>query len=220
MCGVETEQRCYESHPPNQLVTQLLRVQITVQTQSLEVSPMSIRLYVGNLPEDVNRQDLETGFTEGGIEAAIKLITDRKTNKCRGFGFVTVNTDEEADQFIEKFNGQTIADIVLKIEKALPRAKSDEESAAGTSTPAPDRERIPGPGPSLGNKSKSGGGGGNSGGGKGKGGGNRSNNNNSNNSGGGTARVAQVDLESIQPDPRWAALEKLKEQLAAQTTSS
>jgi RNA recognition motif-containing protein len=218
MCGVETEQRCYESHPPNQLVTQLLRVQITVQTQSLEVSPMSIRLYVGNLPEDVNRQDLETGFTEGGIEAAIKLITDRKTNKCRGFGFVTVNTDEEADQFIEKFNGQTIADIVLKIEKALPRAKGDEEGAAGTaSTPVPDRERIPGPGPSLGNKAKSGGGG------KGKGGGgNRSNsggNNNSNNSGG-TARVAQVDLESIQPDPRWAALEKLKEQLAAQTTSS
>jgi RNA recognition motif-containing protein len=88
---------------------------------------MSVRLYVGNLPEDVNRQALETAFAEAGSAVSIKLITDRKTNKCRGFGFVTVKTDEEADQFIEKFNGQTVAEISLKIEKALPRAKGEEE---------------------------------------------------------------------------------------------
>ena len=84
---------------------------------------MSIRLYIGNLPEDVTREDLEAVFNPEGGEVlfSAKLITDRKTGKCRGFGFVTVNTDEEADQFIEKFNGVTVKETTLKIEKALPR---------------------------------------------------------------------------------------------------
>lgn len=91
---------------------------------------MSVRLYVGNLPEDVDRQVIEDAFTAAGTTASIKLITDRKTNKCRGFGFVTVATDEEADQFIEKFNGLAVGEITLKIEKALPRTKEDEAGAA------------------------------------------------------------------------------------------
>ena len=51
---------------------------------------MSIRLYVGNLPEDLSRQELEAVFADEGDSLSIKIITDRKTNKCRGFGFVTV----------------------------------------------------------------------------------------------------------------------------------
>lgn len=89
---------------------------------------MSVRLYVGNLPEDVDRQALETAFAEAGSAVSLKLITDRKTNQCRGFGFVTAKTDEEADQFIEKFNGQVVNEITLKIEKALPREKGEAES--------------------------------------------------------------------------------------------
>jgi RNA recognition motif-containing protein len=150
---------------------------------------MSIRLYVGNLPEDVNRQDLETAFAAAGSAVSIKLITDRKTNKCRGFGFVTVKTDEEADQFIEKFNGQTVSEITLKIEKALPRAKGEEEGGAAA------------PAASGGGKKK------------GKGGGHNKGNNGGN-------RVAHADIDSFQPDPRWAsALEQLKEQLAATSSS-
>jgi RNA recognition motif-containing protein len=166
---------------------------------------MSVRLYVGNLPEDVDRQDLETAFAEAGTAAAIKLITDRKTNKCRGFGFVTVKTDEEADEFIAKFNGQTIAEIVLKIEKALPRAKGEEEGAPAAA-PVASAHAAP-------SKAKKTGGGN-------KGGGDRARNNNNNNNAGGN-RAANVDLESVQPDPRWAgALAQLKERLAAQATNS
>ncbi|NJN49771.1 MAG: RNA-binding protein [Alkalinema sp. RL_2_19] len=91
---------------------------------------MSIRLYVGNLPEDVDRQALETAFAEAGNAVSIKLITDRKTNQCRGFGFVTVKTDEEADQFIAQFNGKEVNEITLKIEKALPREKTEEAPVA------------------------------------------------------------------------------------------
>jgi RNA recognition motif-containing protein len=90
---------------------------------------MSIRIYVGNLPKEFERQELETLFAEFDESASTKVITDRKTGKCRGFGFVTVKTDEQADQLIEKFNGQMFKDSELKLEKALPRAKGAEEGA-------------------------------------------------------------------------------------------
>jgi RNA recognition motif-containing protein len=158
---------------------------------------MSVRLYVGNLPEDVDRQVLDDAFTAAGTPATVKLITDRKTNKCRGFGFVTVNTDEEADQFIEKFNGLAIGEISLKIEKALPRAKGEEEDAAAAPVAAPTPAANT-------NKARSGNkGGGNKGGG---GGGKQQQ----------QQRASTGDLDSMQPDPRWAsALEQLKQQLAA-----
>lgn len=87
---------------------------------------MSIRLYVGNLPkENVEKDDLVKFFAEAGENASTKVIKDRKTGKCRGFAFVTVPTDEEADAFIEKYNGQSFMDSELKIEKALPREKAE-----------------------------------------------------------------------------------------------
>jgi RNA recognition motif-containing protein len=149
---------------------------------------MSVRLYVGNLPEELNRQELETVFAEAGDSVSTKLITDRKTNKCRGFAFVTVKTDEEADAFIEKYNGAVVKDSAIKIEKALPRTKEkgDEQGAPETPTVAS--------------------------GGRRKG---------SNNKGAKRTSHSSTDLDSVQPDPRWAQeLEKLKQLLAAQTTNS
>ena len=90
---------------------------------------MSVRLYVGNLPKEVvDKEALVEMFAEEGTQVSTKLIKDRKTGKCRGFAFVTVPTDEAADQFIEKHNGQSFMDSPLKIEKALPRSKGKEES--------------------------------------------------------------------------------------------
>ena len=58
---------------------------------------MSIRLYIGNLPkEEIDRQDLQAVFAAEGDAVTTKLIKDRKTGKCRGFGFLTVNNDEQA----------------------------------------------------------------------------------------------------------------------------
>lgn len=82
---------------------------------------MSVRLYIGNLPEDVDRQALDAFFSEGGEAVSVKLIKDRKTDKCRGFGFLTVETDEQANAYIEKFNGQAFAEITLKVEVAQSR---------------------------------------------------------------------------------------------------
>lgn len=157
---------------------------------------MSIRLYVGNLPEDLSRQELEAVFAEAGDSISIKIITDRKTNKCRGFGFVTVQSEEEADKIIEKFNGQPIKDSALKVERAQPRAKekADDESPV-SETPLPTSNASA----SI----------------RRKGSGNNGNNK--------TRRAAstQTDSDSVQPDPRWAQeLEKLKQMLAAQATNT
>ena len=155
---------------------------------------MSIRLYIGNLPKELERQELDAVFS--GVEdipLTTKIITDRKTGKCRGFGFVTVQTDEHADQIIERFNGITLKESELKIEKALPRSKggSDAEGDEGVGD-------SPNPGNGGGNRNKKG----------------------SNKSKRSTGATTKTEGGSFQPDPRWAnQLEQLKERLAAQTTN-
>lgn len=90
---------------------------------------MSVRVYVGNLPKDIEREQLEAVFAEHSDDiVSVKLVTDRKTGKCRGFGFVTLKTDEQADAIVEKFSDFVLQDSTLKIEKALPRSKGKEES--------------------------------------------------------------------------------------------
>lgn len=167
---------------------------------------MSVRLYVGNLPkEEVDRQELQTIFGDAGDSISTKVIKDRKTGQCRGFAFVTVKTDEQADEIIEKFNGYLFKDSPLKIEKALPRSKNEgEEEQPRPATAAPT--------PRSANTSNSSGGGG---------GGSSSRRNKKNRKATSTSTsTPSGDPDAIQPDPRWASeLAKLKELLAAQTSN-
>lgn len=153
---------------------------------------MSVRLYIGNLPKEVERQELQDFFADAGDSISVKVIVDRKTGKCRGFGFVTVKNDEQADVFIEKYNGNSFKESPLKIEKAQPRAKGKkEEGETGAGSPSP----------SSNNKSNR------------RSNGNRSRQNDSS--------TASSPAAASGPDPRWATeLEKLKEMLAAQATNS
>ncbi len=185
---------------------------------------MSIRLYIGNLPKEVDRKELQDVFAVEGDSVTTKVITDRKTGKCRGFGFVTVKNDEQADEFIEKFNGYMFQDTPLKIEKALPRkkGKGDEEQESGPTsetTEATEATETPEatattpttpPVVSKVAKPTTGGGGGAA----------RSNNK-SKRSTGSNSSTASPDSDSVQPDPRWAGeLEKLKQMLATQASNS
>ena len=160
---------------------------------------MSVRLYIGNLPkEEVDRQELQAVFADAGDSVSTKVIKDRKTGKCRGFGFVTVNDDEQADQIIEKYNGHMFKDIPLKIEKALPRAKGQGEEEAPLES-SPDTNTSS----SIVEKSSR----------RSSGGGNKKPRR-------AAATSTPVDSDSVQPDPRWASeLEKLKQMLAAQATN-
>ncbi len=90
---------------------------------------MSVRLYFGNLPRNLEREEFEAIFTEDNDNlVSVKLISDRKTGKCRGFGFVTAKDDAIADSLVEKYNGFTLQDSVLKVEKAMPRTEKETEA--------------------------------------------------------------------------------------------
>jgi RNA recognition motif-containing protein len=164
---------------------------------------MSIRLYIGNLPkEEIDRQELQAIFAEEGDAVTTKLIKDRKTGKCRGFGFLTVNNDEQADQIIEKYNGLLFKDTPLKLEKALPRTKGEENE---DQAPKPASPVSSHPAPTTANRDSS----------------RREKGAKKSRRGGSTRETATTtDSDAIRPDPRWASeLEKLKQMLAAQTTN-
>jgi len=96
---------------------------------------MSVRLYFGNLPRDLEREAFEAIFAEETENlVSVKLISDRKTGKCRGFGFVTAKTDEVADALVEKYNGFSLQDETIKVEKAMPRDESKETDSAAKSS--------------------------------------------------------------------------------------
>ncbi|MCF4969274.1 MULTISPECIES: RNA recognition motif domain-containing protein [Nostocales] len=163
---------------------------------------MSVRLYIGNLPkEEIDRQELQAVFAAEGDAVTTKLIKDRKTGKCRGFGFLTVNNDEQADQIIEKYNGQLFKETPIKLEKALPRTKGEEGDEQAAPTPAASGNPSPktnkeGSRRDRGSKKSRRGGGGRE------------------------TSTSTSDSDAIRPDPRWASeLEKLKQMLAAQTTN-
>jgi len=167
---------------------------------------MSIRLYVGNLPKEaIEREALQVVFAEANEVVSTKVIKDRKTGKCRGFAFVTVATDEAADEFIEKYNGQSFMDSPLKIEKALPRAKggSDEYGEDGeTSAVSETSVETSTPVAVTAKPSKKA-----SGGGKKQ----RGNRNQST-----VTSSSSSSSEGFQPDPRWAdKLAELKAMLVA-----
>lgn len=193
---------------------------------------MSIRLYVGNLPKELDRLELQEVFAPEGESVTTKVITDRKTGKCRGFGFVTVLTDEQADQVIEKYNGLMFKENPLKIEKALPRSKGksekgeEDQQQQQSSTPSPQlvsasaasaSPSVPAPVPQQQRSAPptQGGGGSSSKSNRRRGDNNKSRRNQS------TTTVPNADSGSVQPDPRWAsALEELKQRLVeAQTTN-
>lgn len=162
---------------------------------------MSIRLYVGNLPKEaIEREALQEIFAEANAVVSTKVIKDRKTGKCRGFAFVTVSTDEAADEFIEKYNGQSFMDSPLKIEKALPRTKDEEKEGGegdGENAIAESEDgvvAVAAPVKTGGAKKAA----------KKRGGRTQ------------TTSSSNGSSEGIQPDPRWAdKLAQLKEMLAA-----
>jgi RNA recognition motif-containing protein len=175
---------------------------------------MSIRLYVGNLPKsDVEREELQTVFADAGDLVSVKVIKDRKTGKCRGFGFVTVETDEQADQIIEKYNGTMFQELPIKIEKALPKAKGqdDEDGEQGETTEPREPSNVPKP--TLSNKN-SGGNASDSTPRRSSGGAKKGGRKDSSKSAASTT-YSSTATNDFQPDPRWAGkLAELKDKLA------
>lgn len=82
---------------------------------------MGRRLYVGNLSFTVTESELSDLFAQAGTIDSVNLITDRGTGRSKGFGFVEMSTDEEAQGAITKFNGQEFQGRQLTVNEARPK---------------------------------------------------------------------------------------------------
>src|SRR2546426_11021218 len=82
---------------------------------------MEKRLYVGNLPFDLSEDQLHELFSAHGQVASTKLITDFNTGRSRGFGFVEMRTEEEAQTAIDKMNKAKVGEREIVVNEARPR---------------------------------------------------------------------------------------------------
>ena len=87
---------------------------------------MGKRLYVGNLPYTVSEQDLIDKFAAIGTVESATLITDRDSGRSKGFGFVEMATDAEAQKAIEEVNGTDYDGRPVTVNEAKPMKKRDD----------------------------------------------------------------------------------------------
>lgn len=82
---------------------------------------MGKKLYVGNLSWGVNDAQLQELFTPYGTVVSAQVIVDRDTGRSKGFGFVEMNTDQEAQAAIAGMHGQTVEGRPLTVNEARPK---------------------------------------------------------------------------------------------------
>jgi cold-inducible RNA-binding protein len=82
---------------------------------------MSAKLFVGNLSNDTSSDELNALFSEVGVVQSCQLITDRDSGRSKGFGFIEMNTKEEAEAAKTRLNGQDLHGRALKVNDAKPR---------------------------------------------------------------------------------------------------
>ena len=92
---------------------------------------MGKKLYVGNLPFSVTEETLRDKFADCGSVDSVKIITDRDTGRSKGFGFVEMSSDDEAQSAIDKFDGQDYEGRPMRVNEARPRENSRPPRGGG-----------------------------------------------------------------------------------------
>lgn len=92
---------------------------------------MGKKLYIGGLPYSTSEQTLQTLFGQVGNVESAKIITDRDTGRSKGFGFVEMSSDSEANAAIEKFNGKEFEGRRLTVNEARPQAPREGGGGGG-----------------------------------------------------------------------------------------
>ena len=106
--------------------------------------PMSVRLYVGNLPQSFDAKELEALFASVGEGVRFKAVNDRETGACRGFGFANVDDVKLAETVIEQLHGREFGGNNLRVEISERRdARSGGAGdRRGAAAPAAARKSI------------------------------------------------------------------------------
>jgi RNA recognition motif-containing protein len=92
---------------------------------------MSNKLYVGNLSFNTTENDLQDTFAAHGTVLQANLITDRETGRARGFGFVTMSTNAEAENAVNALNGVSLDGRALTVNVARPREERPSGGKSG-----------------------------------------------------------------------------------------
>lgn len=92
---------------------------------------MGRKLYVGNLPYSSTEDSLREAFSQSGTVDSVTIIIDRDTGRSKGFGFVEMGTDAEAQAAIEALDGQDFGGRRVKVNEAKPRAPRENRGGGG-----------------------------------------------------------------------------------------
>jgi cold-inducible RNA-binding protein len=87
---------------------------------------MNNKLFVGNLSFKVTEAELQEVFSQAGAVVSVSIPTDKYTGKKRGFGFVEMSSQEEAEQAIKALNGRDLAGREMSVNLARPKEKSTD----------------------------------------------------------------------------------------------
>ncbi|MEY3501683.1 MAG: putative RNA-binding protein RbpA [Bacteroidota bacterium] len=117
-----------------------------------------MNIFVGSLPFSIEEADLRESFEAYGTVDSVKIITDKFTGRSKGFGFVEMANDDDAQKAIDELNGATVQGRAIVVNKSEPKPEGERRSFNNNS---------------RGGDSRGGYGGGNSRGGDNRGGGNR-----------------------------------------------
>ena len=84
---------------------------------------MDIRIYVGNLPKTTTQDEISTLFAQAGTVSSVDLVKDKMSGQSKGFAFVSMPTQTEADKAISMFNAYSMGENALKVNVAKPRVE-------------------------------------------------------------------------------------------------
>jgi RNA recognition motif-containing protein len=82
-----------------------------------------MNIYVGNLSYGMTESELHEAFSAYGEVASVKILSDRETGRSRGFGFVEMPNQREAEEAIAQLNGKEVGGRALRINEARPRER-------------------------------------------------------------------------------------------------
>jgi len=92
---------------------------------------MAKKLYVGNLSYNTHDEDLREAFSKIGEVLSVTLITDQATGRSKGFGFVEMASDEDADKAISTMNGTSFMDRTIMVNEARPKTERGRSGFGG-----------------------------------------------------------------------------------------
>jgi len=89
------------------------------------------KIYVGNLSYKMNEETLKEVFTKIGEVQSVKIITDAATGRSKGFGFVEMTSDEDAEKAISSLNGSTLLERTITVSEARPQRERGSFAGRG-----------------------------------------------------------------------------------------